>query len=61
MQLKNKIENKLKIIEKDKIVCLDHKMDELFEMYPKSFNNQGKALLKMLERNEKKVNYKYLS
>ena len=35
-------ENKLKTIEKDKIVYLEDKTDELFEMYPNSFDKKVK-------------------
>ena len=50
-------ENKPKIIKKGEIVHLKHSIDELFEMYPKSFNKR-KALLKTLVKNENKINYK---
>ena len=40
---------------------IEDKTDELFEMHPKFFNKQSKTWLKTLEKNEKKVNYKYLS
>ena len=51
-------ENKLKMVEKDQIVYLEDKIDELFEMYPKSFTSQSKTLLRKLAKNENKINYK---
>ena len=51
-------ENKLKMVEKYQIVYLEDKIDELFEMYPKSFNSQSKTLLRKLAKNENKINYK---
>ena len=55
-------ENKLKMNkEDDKIVHLEDKIDKLFEMYPNSFNKQSTSLLKILKRNENKINYKNLS
>ena len=50
-----------KIIEKDKIVSLENRIDELFEMYPKSFTSQGKKLLKTLTKSENRIDYKNLS
>ena len=47
--------------EDDKIVYLEDKVNRLFQMCPNSFNKQSKSLLKTLERNEKKINYKNLS
>ena len=35
-------ENKLKMVAKDEIVCLEDKIDELFEMYPNSFDKKAK-------------------
>ena len=43
-------ENKTKIIEKDKIVYLEDEIDELFEIYPKSFTSQGKKSLKIFAK-----------
>ena len=40
MLLKDKKKRKPKIIERDKIVYLEDEMDELFEMYPKSFDSK---------------------
>ena len=57
MQLKDK-KNKLKTIEKDETVYLEDNIDKLFEMYSKSFTGQGKKLLKILAKNEDKINYK---
>ena len=54
-------ENKPKIIEKDKIVYLNHKINKLFEMYPTSFTSNSKALLNVLAKNENKINCKNLS
>ena len=54
-------ENKPKIIEKDKIVYLEHKINKLFEMYPKSFTSTSKALLNVLAKSENKINCKNLS
>ena len=54
-------ENKPKIVEKDKIVYLEDKINKLFETYPKSFTSKSKALLKMLAKNENKINYKNFS
>ena len=36
-------ENKLKMVAKDEIVCLEDKIDELFEMYPNSFDKKAKV------------------
>ena len=47
--------------EGDKIVYLKDKIDKLFEMYRNSFSKQSKSLLKTLERNENKINYKNCS
>ena len=44
-------ENQPKIIEKNKIVYLEDKIDKLFEMYFKSFNIQSKTLLNTLAKN----------
>ena len=54
-------ENKPKINETDKIVYLKDKIDELFEMYPKSFNKLSKTPLKTVAKNEYEINYKNLS
>ena len=54
-------ENKLKTIEKDKIVYLEDKIDELFKMYSKSFDSQSKSSLKIFAKNENKISYKNLS
>ena len=54
-------ENQLKTIEKHKIVYLEDKTDELFEMYPKSFTSQNTTLLRKLAENESNINYKNLS
>ena len=54
-------ENKPKITEKGKIVYLKDKINKLFEVYPKSFTSQGKKLLRILAKNEDKMNYKNLS
>ena len=40
--IKKQKENKPKTIEKDKLVYLKNKTDELFEMYPKSFTSKRK-------------------
>ena len=40
---------------------LEDKIDKLFEMYPKSFNSKSEILLKMLSKNENKINYENLS
>ena len=56
--IKDQKENKPKIIEKDKIVYLKNEIDELFKMYPTSFTNQGKNLLRILADNENKIDYK---
>ena len=47
--------NKLKIVEKDEIVYLEDKIDELFKMYPNSFDKKSKALLNTLTKNENKI------
>ena len=39
---------------------LENKIDELFEMYPKSFTSQGKKLLKIFAKSENKIDYKNL-
>ena len=49
------------MVEKDVIVYLEDKIDELLEMYPNSFDKKGKALLNTLAKNESKINYKNLS
>ena len=54
-------ENKLKMVEKDEIVYLEDKIDELFAMYPNSFDKKSKALLNTLAKNENKINYKNLT
>ena len=54
-------EDKLKMVEKGKIVHLEDKIDELFEMYPNSFDKKRKALLNTLAKNENKINYKNLT
>ena len=54
-------EDKLKITGKDKIVYLEDKIGESFEMYPKSFTSQGKKSLKIFAKNENRINYKNLS
>ena len=38
--IEKQMENKLKMVEKDEIVYLVDKTDELFEMYPNSFNKK---------------------
>ena len=59
--IEKQTKNKLKIDEKDKTVYLEDKIDELFEMYPISFDKKSKALLNTLAKNENKINYKSLS
>ena len=59
--IKRQNENKPKIIEEDEIVYLKDKIDELIEMYPKSFANEGKKSLNTLAYNEEKIDYKDLS
>ena len=60
--IEEKKENKLKMDkEDDKIVYLEGKIDELFEIYPGSFDKKNKALLNTLAKNEDKINYKNLS
>ena len=59
--VKRQKQNKPEIIEKGIIVHLEHKIDELFKMYPNSFNSQGKKSLKILAKNEDKIGYKNLS
>ena len=54
-------ENKLQMVEKDEIVYLSDKIDELFEMYPNSFDKKSEALLNTLTKNENKINNKNLS
>ena len=54
-------ENKPKIIEKDKIVYLEDKIDKLFEIHPRSFTSQGKKWLNTLVKNENKINYRNFS
>ena len=49
------------MVEKDEIVYLEDKKDELFEMYPNSSDKKNKALLNTRARNENKINYKNLS
>ena len=49
------------MIEKDEIVYLEDKIDELFEMYPNSFDKKNKALLNTVVKNENEINYKNLS
>ena len=58
---KRQRENKTKTNENDEIVYLENKIDELFEMYPNSFNSKSKISLKALVKNENKINYKNLS
>ena len=53
-------QNKLKTIEKDEIVYLENKIDQLFKMHPNSFNKKIKNLLNTLAKNENKINYKNL-
>ena len=43
------------MIEKDKIVYPRDGIDELFEMYPKSFKKQSKSLLKTAEKLKTKL------
>ena len=47
------------MVEKDETVYLEDKIDELFEMYPNSFDKKSKALLNTLAKNENKSNYKH--
>ena len=54
-------ENKSKIMEKDKIMYLENEIDELFEMYSKSFNKQSRTLRETVSKNEYKINYENLS
>ena len=37
---------------------LEHKTNELLEMYPNSFDSQSKSSLKTLAKNKETVNYK---
>ena len=37
------------------------KIEELFKMYPNSFDIRSKGSLKPFVKNENKINYKYLS
>ena len=46
------------MVEKDEIVYLEQKIDELVGMYPNSFDKRSKALLNTLAKNENKINYK---
>ena len=48
-------ENKPKVTEKDKIVYLKDKIDQLFKIYPISFGDKSKALLKTLAKMETKL------
>ena len=48
------------MVEKDEIVYLEDKIDELFGIYPNSFDKRSKALLSTLAKNENKINYKNL-
>ena len=59
--IKKQKKNKLKTIEKDKIVYLRDEIDELFEIYPNSFDKKSKSLLSTLAKNESSINYKNLS
>ena len=47
--------NKLKMVEKDEIVYLEDKIDELFEMYAKSFDKKSKAPLNTLAKTDNKL------
>ena len=49
------------MVEKDEIMYLEDKTDELFGMYPNSFDKRSKALLNKIEKIERKINYKNLS
>ena len=49
------------MVKKDEIVYLEDKIDQLFEMYPNSFDKESKALLNTLAKNENKINYKILT
>ena len=40
---------------------LRDEIDELFEMYPNSFNKKSKSLLNTVAKNESSINYKDLS
>ena len=53
---KRQRENKTKTNENDEIVYLENKIDELFELYPNSFNSNSKISLKTLVKNENKIN-----
>ena len=54
-------ENRSKTVEKNEIVYLEDKIDELLEMYSNSFDKKSKALLNTLAKIENKINYKNLS
>ena len=58
-------ENKLETIKKDSktkyIVNLREKIDELFQIYPKSFNNRKSIIaLEKIKSREGEINYKNL-
>ena len=53
-------ENKLKMVEKDEIVYLEDKIDQMFEIYPNSFDTKSKALLDTRANIESKINYRNL-
>ena len=54
-------ENKLKTTEKYKKIYVRDEIDELFEMYPNSFDKKSKSLLNTIDKNESSINYKSLS
>ena len=58
-------ENQLKVIKKDgktkDIVYLKQRTNKSFKLYPKSFDNRSIILLKILAKNENKIDYKDLS
>ena len=49
------------MVEKDETVYLEDRIDELFEIYPSSFDKRSKAFLNTLAINENKINYKNLA
>ena len=51
-EIEKQKENNLKMVEKDEIVYLEDKIDELFEMYPNSFDKKSKILVNRLVKNE---------
>ena len=42
-------------------MCLRDETDELFEMYPNSFDEKSKSLLNTVAKDESSINYKDLS